>query len=95
MKEHNEQEPTNDNEEPMEVGTIKVVETRNENVDKTDEIDIIGETDNKNKDAKIDGKLIIGGSEYYEFTAKLKTADSKDEQLQDAEREKMMILTLC
>ena len=55
-KEHNEQEPTDDKEEPMEVTTIKVVETRNESVDEIDEIELIGETYNKNMDAKTDGK---------------------------------------
>ena len=87
MKEHNEQEPTNDNEEPMEVGTIKVVETRNESVDEIDEIELIGETYNKNMDAKTDGESRIGETEYDEFTAELNTADSRDEHIKDAEKE--------
>ena len=52
----------------MEVGTIKVVETRNENMNKTDKIEIIGGTDNSNEDAKIDGDIMRGGLQYFYFS---------------------------
>ena len=48
---------------------------------------IWGETDNTNKDAETDGELRIEGTEYDEFTAKLKTAESKSEHMLDAENE--------
>ena len=41
-----------------------MVETRNESVDKIDEIELIGETYNKNMDAKTDGESRIGETEY-------------------------------
>ena len=40
-KEHNVQKETHDKEEPMEVGTIKLVPNRNESMDEINKIEII------------------------------------------------------
>ena len=45
----------------MEVGIIKVLETRNEKVDNIEEIEIIEESDNTTKEAETDAELRMRG----------------------------------
>ena len=68
----------------MEVDTIKVAEKRNENQNDTDEVEILEETDNTNKEVEPEVELRIDGTECVEFAVELRMVQSRKESVQDA-----------